>query len=40
MLQTRNVQAVQPHMMKCFDAIKKLDFGGEHPVLPLLYTGL
>ena len=32
--QTRNVQAVQPHMMKCFDAIKKLDFGGDHPSSP------
>ena len=32
--ETRNVQAVQPHMMKCFDAIKKLDFGGEHPLSP------
>ena len=32
--ETRNVQAVQPHMMKCFDAIKKLDFGGEHPSSP------
>ncbi len=46
--QTRNVQAVQPHMMKCFDAIKKLDFGGDHPLSPgmstihvlCLYTGL
>eukprot|EP01029_Cantina_marsupialis_P009144 TRINITY_DN2137_c0_g5_i1.p1 TRINITY_DN2137_c0_g5~~TRINITY_DN2137_c0_g5_i1.p1 ORF type:complete len:3984 (-),score=1416.37 TRINITY_DN2137_c0_g5_i1:203-12154(-) len=25
--QTRNVQAVQPHLRKCFDAINKLDFG-------------
>ena len=33
--QTRNVQAVQPHMMKCFDAIKKLDFGGEHALSPI-----
>jgi len=33
--QTRNVQAVQPHMMKCFDAIKKLDFGGEHESSPV-----
>ena len=32
--ETRNVQAVQPHMMKCFDAIKKLDFGGDHPQSP------
>ena len=25
--QTKNVQAVQPHMSKCFDGIKSLDFG-------------
>ncbi|XP_073391166.1 uncharacterized protein [Physcomitrium patens] len=25
--QTRNVQAVQPHMSKCFDGIRSLDFG-------------
>lgn len=25
--QTKNVQAVQPHMSKCFDGISKLDFG-------------
>ena len=25
--QTKNVQAVQPHMSKCFDGIKALDFG-------------
>ena len=24
--QTRNVQAVQPHLMKCFDAIKRIEF--------------
>ena len=24
--QTRNVQAVQPHLMKCFDAMKKIEF--------------
>ena len=24
--QTRNVHAVQPHLMKCFDAIKKIEF--------------
>ena len=33
--QTRNVQAVQPHMMKCFDAIKSLDFGGQHKMSPV-----
>jgi dynein heavy chain len=33
--QTRNVQAVQPHMMKCFDAIKSLDFGGQHKQSPV-----
>ena len=27
--QTRNVQAVQPHMIKCFDGIKALDFGAD-----------
>jgi dynein heavy chain len=27
--QTRNPQAVQPHMRKCFDAIQKLDFATE-----------
>lgn len=25
--QTKNVQAVQPHMGKCFDGIRRLDFG-------------
>jgi len=24
--QTRNVHAVQPHLMKCFDAMKKIEF--------------
>ncbi len=33
--QTRNVQAVQPHMMKCFDAIKSLDFGNQHKMSPV-----
>jgi dynein heavy chain, axonemal len=27
--QSKNVQAVQPHMSKCFDGIKSLDFGDE-----------
>lgn len=27
--QTKNVQAVQPHMSKCFDGIRKLDFGDD-----------
>jgi len=27
--QTKNVQAVQPHMSKCFDGIKTLDFGSD-----------
>jgi hypothetical protein len=27
--QTKNVQAVQPHMGKCFDGIRKLDFGDD-----------
>jgi hypothetical protein len=25
--QAKNVQAVQPHMGKCFDGIRRLDFG-------------
>lgn len=25
--QTRNVHAVQPHLIKCFDAMKKIEFG-------------
>ena len=33
--QTRNVQAVQPHMNKCFDGIKSLDFGGQHKSSPV-----
>ena len=33
--QTRNVQAVQPHMNKCFDGIKSLDFGGQHKLSPV-----
>jgi len=27
--QTRNVHAVQPHLMKCFDAMKKIEFTGD-----------
>ena len=27
--QTKNVQAVQPHMSKCFDGIRSLDFGDD-----------
>lgn len=27
--QTKNVQAVQPHMPKCFDGIRVLDFGDD-----------
>lgn len=26
--QTRNPQAVQPHLRKCFDAIHRLEFAG------------
>ncbi|ORY38879.1 hypothetical protein BCR33DRAFT_853838 [Rhizoclosmatium globosum] len=29
--QTRNPQAVQPHLSKCFDAIKSLDFNSNDP---------
>ena len=36
--QTRNVQAVQPHMNKCFDGIKGLDFGGQHPLSPIKHV--
>jgi dynein heavy chain len=36
--QTRNVQAVQPHIGKCFDAIKMIDFGGQHPQSPQMVT--
>jgi len=27
--QTKNVQAVQPHMGKCFDGIRRLEFGDD-----------
>ena len=27
--QTKNCQAVQPHMAKCFDGIRRLDFGDD-----------
>lgn len=27
--QAKNVQAVQPHMGKCFDGIRRLDFGDD-----------
>eukprot|EP01052_Picozoa_sp_SAG31_P002976 SAG31_NODE_109_length_24587_cov_111.480848_7_plen_3254_part_00 len=32
--QTRDPKAVQPHMGKCFDGIKRLDFGGSIPERP------
>lgn len=32
--QTRNPQAVQPHLRKCFDAIAKLEFGKGPPTEP------
>nr|XP_055061459.1 dynein axonemal heavy chain 6 isoform X1 [Misgurnus anguillicaudatus] len=32
--QTRNPQAVQPHLRKCFDAISKLEFGQLSPAMP------
>ena len=25
--QTRNAHAVQPHLIKCFDSMKKIEFG-------------
>jgi len=39
--QTRNVQAVQPHMNKCFDAIKSLDFGPDPKSIDIysMYSG-
>lgn len=27
--QAKNAQAVQPHMSKCFDGIRQLDFGDD-----------
>jgi len=33
--QTRNVHAVQTYMNSCFDGIKSLDFGGQHPDSPV-----
>jgi dynein heavy chain len=32
--QTKDPKAVQPHMGKCFDGIKRLDFGGTDPAKP------
>lgn len=32
--QTRNPQAVQPHLRKCFDAISQLEFGLLIPTTP------
>lgn len=32
--QTRNPQAVQPHLRKCFDAISQLEFGQLPPTTP------
>lgn len=32
--QTRNPQAVQPHLRKCFDAISQLEFGLLTPTTP------
>lgn len=34
--QTKNVQAVQPHMSKCFDGIRKLDFGSDPKSIDIL----
>lgn len=34
--QTKNVQAVQPHMSKCFDGIRSLDFGSDPRSIDIL----
>jgi dynein heavy chain len=34
--QTKNVQAVQPHMGKCFDGIRRLDFGDDPKSIDIL----
>lgn len=34
--QTRNVRAVQPHLQKCFDGIRSLDFGDDPKSIDIL----
>ena len=34
--QTRNTQAVQPHLSKCFDSIKKIEFSAEKNSVEIL----
>lgn len=34
--QSKNPRAVQPHMSKCFDGIKSLDFGEEPKSIDIL----
>jgi dynein heavy chain len=36
--QTKNVQAVQRHLRKCFDNIVKLDFGNDPKVTDMIYA--
>lgn len=33
-LQSKSPAAVQPHLGKCFDGIRRLEFGGEDPKAP------
>lgn len=32
--QSKSPQAVQPHLGKCFDGIRRLEFGGDDPKSP------
>ena len=34
LLQSKSPAAVQPHLGKCFDGIRRLEFGGEDPKAP------
>ncbi|KAJ3357634.1 Dynein heavy chain 6, axonemal, partial [Kappamyces sp. JEL0680] len=38
--QTKNPQAVQPHLSKCFDAIKSLEFAGNNDVKSIDIVGM
>lgn len=33
-VQSKSPQAVQPHLGKCFDGIRRLEFGGDDPKSP------